>query len=336
MLNIYFDERWPSGTGIGVVSQQLRSRLNGNWNLAPLQVAGKHAGILAPLKMAAKLKEKKVLKTDVFWNPGFVPPASVVCRTVVEVHDLTHLHYYSRLHRFYYNNFYRPLYRKVDKIVTCSEYTKFELCEWAGLSSDKVDVIYNGVSAGFSPVGEVFSTEYDYIFYPGNYRPYKNLKRLMSAFSLSRLPKLGVFLLMTGAGDKDLYALARSLNIEDRIRFTGRLSVEELAACYRTSKMVCFPSLYEGFGLPIIEGMASGVPVLTSNLTSMPEVSGGAAYLVDPISIEEIRDGMNSLFFDNELRGKLIKRGLERAKEFSWDHAAEKMSAIFSGFDRNE
>lgn len=329
MQKVFFDNRWVRETGIGVLANQIGTRLSSaGFDLTALRSDAPSVGFFAPWELLRELHRAGASHSDIFWNPGFVPLPWSKCRQVVQVHDLIHLHYHSKAHRSYYNLVFRPMYKKVDRIVTSSEYSKRELCEWAGLAPGRVEVMPLAASALFHPHGTVVDLGYRFVFYAGNYRTHKNLNRLFAAYASSTLHSQRIRLVVTGNGNKSLKSLAQELGMGEHIVFAGRLSNEDLAAYYRTSMGICFPSLYEGFGLPIIEGMASGVPVLTSNATSMPEVAGGCALLIDPMSIESISAGLDRMVTENEERAQLISSGLSHAKHFSWDRSAAQMSRI--------
>jgi glycosyltransferase involved in cell wall biosynthesis len=334
-LNIYFDNRWPSGSGIGVVARELATRLAPRHNLVDLEVPGSIGSPLSPLRVQRALKQAAVAKDDVFWNPGFIPPVDCLGKSVITVHDLTHLHFYPMQHRVYYNLVLKRLYKRCTAIVTVSEYTKREFCEWSGYQSDNVHVIYNAVSDVFLKNTAPADLGFKYILYPGNYRAYKNLARLMQAYSQSDLPGMGIKLVITGRGDDQLSALADSLDIADNFVATGFLEEQQLAEMYRGALAIAFVSLYEGFGLPILEGMASGVPVVTSNASAMPEVAGNAAIIVDPYSVSSIRSGLERVIKDDSLRRELIQLGGQRIKKFSWTNSAKQLESLLFSISGN-
>lgn len=274
--------------------------------------------MLSPLRLGRAVA---ACRGQVFWSPGFFPPFPSSIPTIVTVHDLTHLHYYSRLHAFYYRVVLKPLFRRAAAIVCVSEYSKRELLGWADLEEERVHVVPNGCSAIFHP-GEPNVTPERYVLYPGNRRGYKNLRRLFSAYASSRLPGEGVRLLLTGEPDETLYAHARELGCSHLLGFSGTLDDHSLSEVYRRALAVAFVSLYEGFGLPVVEAMASGVPVLTSTTSALPEVAGDAAVLVDPLDVDAIRVGLETLVFDDAVRARCRDKGLRRARRFSWDRAA--------------
>jgi glycosyltransferase involved in cell wall biosynthesis len=184
-------------------------------------------------------------------------------------------------------------------------------------------------------VAEVFRSEgprYEpgepYFLFVGRREAHKNLARLVAGYAASRARK-SVRLVFAGPADPALLALARRNGVEGRVAFTAPLADAELAACYRGALALAFPSLYEGFGLPIAEAMACGTPVLTSGVTAIPETVGdGTALIVDPLRVEAIADGLDRVAEDAALRARLRERGLQRAGAFSWQVVAEKTADI--------
>jgi glycosyltransferase involved in cell wall biosynthesis len=241
---------------------------------------------------------------------------------VATVHDLLHLHYYSRLHIEYYKRILKPLYRKCSGIICVSEFTRREFLAWSQFPAEQVITIHNGIDQEAFASAPPARLPYPYVFYAGNRRVYKNLYRLLEAYARSRLPKEGVHLVLTGPPDADLGQWATALGIDQLLHFAGKLADSEVRGLYRGATAVAFVSLYEGFGLPVLEGMAAGVPVMTSSTAAMPEVAGNAALLVDPKSTDEIANGLGRLCFDEALRAALINSGRARAAIFSWDTCA--------------
>jgi len=279
--------------------------------------------------MIASALSKVKANSGVFWNPGFVPPLYARIPTVVTVHDLLHLDFYSGWHKLYYNVVFRNLYRKCDAIICVSEYTRKSFIKWSGISGSKVHLVLNGgASPAFFKNSETLKLPFPYVLYPGNHRAHKNLDRLITAYFASSLPGQGIHLVMTGSENAALRDLARRLGGEDLIHFLGLLSLEDVPKLYKGSVAVVFVPLSEGFGLPILEGMASGVPVLTSNITSMPEVAGDAALLVDPYSTEGLKSALERIVNDKDLRDELVEKGRERATRFDWQRSATEFWGI--------
>jgi glycosyltransferase involved in cell wall biosynthesis len=284
--------------------------------------------------LAIALHKTRKKARGVFWSPGYVPPAVMTMPSIVTVHDLLHLHYYSRFHVAYYDIVFRPLYRKCRAIICDSDFSRNEFLEWSGYPPDRCFTVHLGVSPAFSAhireSGAHFN--FPYVLYPGNRRVYKNIARLLQGYSKSSLPKNGINIVLTGHADPSTEKLAASLGIADRLVFAGFVDDVTLVQLYREALIVAFVSLYEGFGLPIVEGWAAGVPVLTSNTTSMPEIAGSAALVIDPYSVEAISAGLDELAFNTESRQTYINRGRARAALFDWNVSAAKTWSILSQF----
>ncbi len=327
-LSVYSDMRWPLKTGIGNVMAAMVERKPSRMNLVGLEVKGTIGSPFSPFAVGQALRRSAADRDGVYWSAGFVPPAMMRIPSVVTVHDLTHLRFYSRFHAAYYNHYLKPLYRQCSAIVCVSDYTRREFLDWSGMPADKVLVVYNSVDRIYLENQESAQMPYRYILYPGNHRSYKNLDRLISAYAASVLPQQDIHLALTGHANQALVEHARRAGVESRLHFLGRVNDEDLPKLYKGALFVAFVSLYEGFGLPIVEAMASGVPVLTSNVSAMPEVAGNAALIVDPYSIEAIAAGLNSLASDDALRQELVGKGREQVARFDWDRSAQELWGI--------
>jgi glycosyltransferase involved in cell wall biosynthesis len=319
-LNILLDNRWLGETGIGRYASEILKRKPVDVTIFNLNRDWKIKNPASPWLLASAINSSK---SDLFWSPGFMPPAGGKTPYVVSVHDLMHLHYGSSLQRLYYNQIIRRLLHNAAAILTVSEYSRSELLTWTGLSPEKVVVTHNAVSTDFSSDGDQYNPGFPYVLYVGNRRVYKNVNRLIEAFGIG-CKNTEIKLVLSGMEDPELFASAQKAGVADRIIFLGKIKEEELPALYRGALAVAYVSLYEGFGLPPLEAMACGTPVLTSNVTSLPEVVGDAAFIVDPFDVEAIADGLLQLTEDRELRERLIIKGLERITKFSWDISAAK------------
>ena len=322
---VYADLRWPRMTGIAKVQAACCAAAPSHVRLIDLQLAGSLGSPVAPLTLTRALQR---MRDGVFWNPGFLPPLWARIPSIVTVHDLTHRLFYSRLHRAYYDIVLKPLYRNCAAIICVSEYTRDTFLSWSKMAPHKVHVVLNGVCPDYAANTETLGLRYPYVLYPGNHRSYKNLARLLEAYARSLLPQNGIHLVLTGDIQAALQSQTVALGIADRVHFCGWLDVPDLPKLYRGALGVAYISLYEGFGLPIVEAMASGVPVMTSNISSMPEISGDAALLVDPYSIAEITDGLNTIALDETARLQLIARGAVRVAEFDWKNSAARLWGI--------
>ena len=322
MIQVAADLRWPAGTGIGVVQRELLSRRPTSVEVMNLNVHGRIGSPLSPIRVATALRQRG--HADVYWSPGFIPPLCSRVPAVVTVHDLTHLHYYSWLHKTYYSTILRNLYKRCARIICVSAFTRDEFLQWSRMPPERTVVIHNGVSGKFHAArASTQDKSGAYVLYPGNRRPYKNIRRLIQAYACSSLPRSGISLLLTGAEDSGTRDFARQESVSQYVRFAGTLDDDALVRAYRNALAVAFVSLYEGFGLPLIEAMSSGVPVLCSNRASLPEIACDAALIVDPVSVTDIARGLERVCLDSKVRDGLIAAGFSRAQHFSWDRAAE-------------
>jgi glycosyltransferase involved in cell wall biosynthesis len=232
--------------------------------------------------------------------------------------------------------------RSSNRILTVSEASKRDILRFFDVPPEKIAVIYNGIDERFHRqpaeeeivrVRERYQLQGDFVLYAGNVKPHKNLGRLLDAFHLLRQEGLDHLKLVV-IGDEiskytDLRRTVHRHNLHKHIRFLGYMPDETLAVLYRLAAVFVFPSLYEGFGLPPLEAMASGTPVVTSNVSSLPEVVGDAAVLVDPTEPASIADGLRRVLTDPALAASLVTRGLARAAEFSWARSVAQIRAIY-------
>jgi glycosyltransferase involved in cell wall biosynthesis len=281
---------------------------------------------LSPIKLSLAIRNTK---PHVFWSPGFMPPAFSAVPVLFTIHDLIHIHSSGGLRKKYYNSVILPLARKADKVVTVSVFSQAEICEWTGLPEHRVPVISNGVSSEFSPMGEKTSLGYPYLFYVGARKAHKNIEGMLRAYAVSGL-RSECHLLLSGEPDPKLLALAARLGIADSVHFAGFISEDRLPSFYRGAQAVVMVSTYEGFGLPVLEGMATGVPVLCSNTTSLAEIGADAVLPVSPLDIEEIAAGMVAITQNSECRRSLVEKGLLRANSFRWEDSAKTLVSLLN------
>ena len=286
-------------------------------------------------------------KPDVYHAPHYVLPAGVRCRKVVTIHDCIHLMFPQYLpNRAAYAYAKTTMWaaaRRSDRILTVSEASKRDILHFFNVPPQKVSVIYNAIDERFSVapreedvnrVRERYQLDQRFVLYVGNIKPHKNLVRLIEAFAeLRRSPDLeDVKLLIIGDEISKLPALRRAVHrhkLHKFVRFLGYLPDETLAILYRLANVFVFPSLYEGFGLPPIEAMASGAPVVTSNVSSLPEVTGDAAMLVDPYEVDSIVSGIRRVLTDPSLAAEMRQKGFARAREFSWERSVEQTLRVY-------
>ncbi len=281
-----------------------------------------------------------------FHAPHYVLPPLVRCRSVVTIHDCIHLMFPQylpgRLALQYARTSITLATRRATRVITVSESSKRDILRFVDAPADKIDVIYNAYDERFTVepreedvvrVRERYQLHDEFVLYAGNVKPHKNLGRLIDAFDLVRQRGLGHLKLVIIGDDVSKYtALRRAVHqhqLHKFVRFLGYLPEETLAVMYRLAGVFVFPSLYEGFGLPPLEAMASGTPVVTSNVSSLPEVAGDAAVLVDPYDAQAIADGIYQVLTDERLRRDLRKKGVARAGMFSWETSVRRVHKIY-------
>jgi len=250
---------------------------------------------------------------DVLHCTTFRGPAGARVPTVLTVHDLAILRFpevFPRWHRLYGKAGLARVLRAADAIVAVSEFTKAETVELAEVAAERIRVVPNGVDAVFAPNG--LRAEGDYVLAVATLEPRKNLGRVVEAARVA-----GVELRVVGA---------RGWGGVEAPGWVGEIPDNELAALYRGARCVVYPSLYEGFGIPVLEAMACGTPVVTSRGTSTEEVAGGAAILVDPLDVTSIVDGIREA---SARRDALVPLGLARAGEFTWELAARSVLELW-------
>jgi glycosyltransferase involved in cell wall biosynthesis len=253
------------------------------------------------------------------------------------VHDLNHIdrpENSTLAKRTYYRTVLHHLCKRARAVLTVSDFSRQRIVDWFGLEPNKVFNVGNGVSPTFSRDGDHFVRPHGYLLCVSNRRGHKNEITLLSALSKARLPK-DLELVLTGKPNVQLISHAQSLGVAHRLNFVGHVSEEKLAALYRGAEALVFPSCYEGFGLPIVEAFSCGTPVLTSNVTAMPEVAGNAALLVNPFDVEAIAAALTRLCNDSTLRSALIAQGLARAPTYSWDSVAGRVRDAIKSVDVN-
>jgi glycosyltransferase involved in cell wall biosynthesis len=311
---IHYDPRWSGPHGIGRFADEIIARLP---DAHPLALPVRK---LSPLDPVATALAALRLRDGVYFTPGFNPPPRSHVPVVFCIHDLIHLRFPAEstpVRRAYYRLVVAPAAQRAARILTVSEFSKREILEWTGLPPERVTVVGNGISAAFTPEGPRHEPGYPYFLFVGRREPHKNVPGLLAAFAAARTDARLVF---TGLPEASTTEIARKHGIAEHVVFAGELNDAQLAAHYRGAIALAMPSFYEGFGLPIVEAMACGTPVLASNVTAMPETTGeGNALLVDPSRVERIAEGLKRLFGDFEERSRMRRRGLARAAQFSWD-----------------
>jgi len=295
------------------------------------------------IKLPFHLKKQSI---DVFLTPYFKAPLYKSAKTVVIINDIIPLAapQYQKLKYFLKKSYFRAMtkrtVKKADRIITISQHSKKDIIKFFGIDSTKVEVIT--LSVEFHNLDKLKSEKIinrygikdKFIFYFGNFNPHKNIKGLLMAYN--KLPdniKNHYGLVIGGKKNKhhsDLVKLVKLLAIENKVIFVDFISDEDLPYFYNAAQLFVFPSLYEGFGLPVLEAMACETPVVASNSTSIPEVTGNAAILVDTNDTNQLSKAMKKVLLNETLQNDLIKNGIERAKKFSVEKMAHKILGVLS------
>jgi glycosyltransferase involved in cell wall biosynthesis len=283
---------------------------------------------------------------DLLHAPHYVLPPLAPCKTVVTIHDCIHLRFPQYLpNRMAYAYARTSLWfaaHRSNRVLTVSEASKRDILRYFRVPDRKIDVIYNAIDERFGhPPGdeevervrERYQLNDPFVLYAGNIKPHKNLERLIEAFHMMRRGDLeNVKLLIIGDEISKYATLRRAVHrhkLHKHVRFFGFVPDQTLAILYRLAGVFVFPSLYEGFGLPPLEAMASGTPVITSNVSSLPEVVGDAALLIDPYEPEALAEAMRNVLTDAPLREQMRQRGFARAREFSWERSVRRVREIY-------
>lgn len=285
-------------------------------------------------------------KLDLFHATHYVLPYLLPCRAVVSIHDIIHLLYPeylpNRFAHFYARTMIRHSLSSGDRIIASSQNTKSDLLETFDIDGAKIRVVYLGVPPRFRqrvPDSEAKLTlarlgiPERYVLFVGNPKPHKNLTNVVKAFARAqKLVESDATLVCVGDHGDQAFRVqqqAEQLGISDRLLLVGRTSSEDLPAVYQRAKLFVYPTLYEGFGFPVVEAMASSVPVVTSNTSALKEVAEGYADLVDPLDVESMAKAIAHCLNDEEHCQALAKLGLRRAEDFRWERTARKTLAIY-------
>lgn len=296
----------------------------------------------------------KKQKIDLMHFPHFNIPVFYRRKFVVTIHDLILIKYPTKkattldplLYKFKYWGYKKVInsaVKRAEKIITVSEYTKKELVEYFNIPSDKVVVTYeacDGVESGQLEIPDHgflkdFNINKPFILYVGNAYPHKNLEKLLDVYKNFTKKTDNKYQLVL-VGKKDYfyqrlieYAQKRELKANNDVVFFGYATEKQLADLYRSAKLYIFPSLFEGFGLPPLEAMSYGLPVLSSNASCLPEILGDAAAYFDPKNEADMVEKMISLVKDDQLREKLVTRGYDKIKTYSWEKCAQETLAVY-------
>ena len=293
--------------------------------------------IVEQLELPRLLRE---LNAGLYHSLGFVAPLRAPCPTVISVMDLSFItqpQAHKRFNRLYLSQLSRASCRRAKRVIAISEWTKRDIVQHFGVPADRVDVTPLGVNhEHFKPASPeavaAFRQQYNIgdnaIFYLGSVEPRKNLPRLIEAFALlnAQQPALRAQLFIGGNlawKYDDVFASIQQRGLSEQIKLIGRVNDDDLPKWYSACAVMAYPSLYEGFGLPPLEAMACGAPVVTSNVTSLPEVVGDAGILVEPTDAPAIAEALQRVLCDEDLRNEMRRKSLQRAAQFTWQRTAE-------------
>jgi len=281
---------------------------------------------------------------DIFHSPDFVLPPVRRARALVTVHDLSFIRYPQCADanlRAYLNQVVPRSVHRADLVLADSQSTKDDLMELLGVESDKIEVVYPGVEERFRPIENQallqearkrYNLPSRFVLGLGTLQPRKNFTRLIEAYSLlvTRHPSLRLVI----AGGKgwlyeEIFATVERLGLENKVVFPGFVADGDLPTLYNLADLFVFPSLYEGFGIPPLEALACGTPVITSDASSLPEVVGQAGLMMEATDVEALAEAMQRVLEDDALQEEMIARGLEQAKKFTWEKAAAKLLSLY-------
>lgn len=278
------------------------------------------------------------MKPDLFLSPDGFLSLGANCKQLPVIHDINFLHHPADskwLTGRYYNHYFPRFAKEATRIATVSEYSKQDISKNYGIAPDTIDVVYNGINPFFKPLDEAskqatrqrITHGKEYFVYVGSLHPRKNIPNLIRAFvDFKKESKADINLVLAGPnfwGLQEIHELVKTSGLDQEIIFTGRLEDEELALVLGSALALTFIPYYEGFGIPLIEAMAAEIPVICANTTSLPEVAGNAALLVNPHNTEEIKHAMLRVYWDKDLQKDLVDKGRLQKNRFSWDQSAD-------------
>ncbi|CAG0932866.1 mannosyl-N-acetyl-alpha-D-glucosaminyl-diphospho-ditrans,octacis-undecaprenol 3-alpha-mannosyltransferase / alpha-1,3-rhamnosyltransferase [Thermoflexales bacterium] len=289
-------------------------------------------------------RDLAVVQPDVCHFTNYLAPLRAPCPLVITLHDMS-LFVHTRLHPLKSQLFVRPLIpvvaRRAAAIITVSQHAKQEIVTGLKISPKKVHVIYEAAAPQYRVITDAaeldrvrsrYELTRPFVLYVGTIEPRKNLARLVAAFAQARRQCPDLELVLVGQLGWKYTAILKAiedLNLGHAVRRLGYVPNADLPALYTLARLLAFPSVYEGFGLPVVEAMACGTPVLTSNNSSLAEIASGASYLIDPLAVVDIAHGLVCLATDDVRQANLRAAGLARAAEFSWQRAAAETVRVY-------
>lgn len=266
-------------------------------------------------------------------------------RKVAVIHDLTTLlypEYHLKQNIFFYNRRFKDIKKYADAVITESESTKNDIIRHLNIDPQKIFVTHFAADESFRPIKEnevkkklsKFNIQKPYIMFLGTLEPRKNIPTLIRAFTaLKKKKNIPHKLVLVGQKGWFFQEIEKALEeslYRDEIIFPGYIPDEDIPALYNGAEIFVYPSFYEGFGLPVLEAMQCGTPVITSNISSMPEIGGDACYYIEPKSLDDLTRGLEKIIENTDLRKKMSQKGIERAKQFSWEKCAKETLRIYT------
>ena len=324
---IYADQRWIGDHGIGRFARRVLTGLD----YRPLSLSSHPASPLDPWRLTRELRERT--PEDLFFSPGYNSPLFCASPFVFTLHDLNHIdrrENSSPLKRLYYATIVKRACHSALRILTVSEFSRGRIVDWSGVPPEKVVNVQCGVDREYHPGVAPYGLPFPYFLCVSNRKRHKNEFRLVEAFAQARVAA-DVRLAFTGKATPELADCIHRHRVSARVLFVGTVPDAQLPSLYRGAEALVFPSLYEGFGLPLLEAMACGTPVVTANSTALAETAGDAALLVDPTSTEQISEAMDRIVSDTSLREELRKKGLLNAAQFSWASTTARVHSLLAG-----
>jgi glycosyltransferase involved in cell wall biosynthesis len=289
-------------------------------------------------------RQVRAHRLDVLHSPHYTMPLRHPARSVVTFCDMTfllHPDLHQAVKRVFFPAMMRLSARRADRLIAISESTRGDLVRMWGVDRARIAAIPLAAEAGYRPrspeeIAEICGRHAvhpgSYVLYVGVLEPRKNVDRLVEAFGRVAKELPGIDLVIAGRRGwmyDQIFAQVEALGLHDRVRFTGYVANEDLPALYGGARVFAYPSKYEGFGLPVLEAMSCGTPVVTTNVSSMPEVAGDAAILVEPDDVTGLAAALLRVSGDHVLRDELACRGLARARAFSWERCARETIAVY-------
>jgi glycosyltransferase involved in cell wall biosynthesis len=311
---IYADQRWIGNHGIGRFARHVLAGLD----CLPVPLASPPSSPLDPWRLTRALGS--LTCKDLFFSPGYNSPLLCNSPFIFTVHDLNHIDRPENsdpLKRLYYATVLKRACHRAVSVLTVSEFSRARIVEWSGVSAEKVFNVGCGVDSEYHPEANVYELPFPYLLCVSNRKRHKNEFRTVEAFARASLAS-EMRLVFTGNPTVELAHHIDRHHLTSRVHFVGVVPYSKLPSLYRGAEALVFASLYEGFGLPALEAMACGTPVVTANTSALPELVGEAALLVDPTSVEQISEAMKQIVSDTSLRQQLRRKGLARAARFSW------------------